>query len=438
MRDGGLLVSLDPHGFGAQLGLRVGDRLLCINGHRLRDVIDVRFYGAEEEVTATARREGVNLRLHGTRGYGQGWGVEFAEPLFDGVRTCGNRCPFCFLAGLPPGLRPSLYVRDDDYRLSFLFGNFVTLTNLQEGDWERLAEQRLSPLYVSVQATELALRQRLLGGRPVPEILGQLQRLGDLGITVEAQVVVCPGFNDGPALAGTVGDLWSLRGTVRSVALVPVGLTRHHPARLRPVTRELAAEVLALAAGWRRTARRETGRCFVHPSDEFYLLAGRPVPGARAYDGFPQLANGVGLVRRFLDDWARTQRRLGGRGAPPAAARNATLVTGRLFLPILSQVARDLSQALGIHCRAVGVANRFLGEGVTVAGLLTAQDVLEQLAGRDLGQLAVLPRSMFDAAAERTLDDWSPQRLAEALGRPVALAAMPHELVHALASGGPA
>ncbi len=424
---GGVVACLVPGGLGAELGLEVGDRLLALNGHPLRDILDFRFYGAEEEVCLVLERAGAQETLHGYRAYGQDWGVGFAEPLFDGVRTCGNRCPFCFVAGLPPGLRPSLYVRDDDYRLSFLSGNFVTLTNLEPADWQRLAEQRLSPLYVSVQATEPDLRRRLLGGRPIPDVREQVHRLGEIGIAVEAQVVVCPGLNDGPHLERTLADLWGLREAVQSVAVVPVGLTRHHPLRLRSMTPEQAGAALDLAASWRRMAYREVGRRFVYPSDELYLLAGRPVPAARTYDGFPQLGNGVGLLRRFLDDWARTRRRL---AAAPAvsAVPSATLVTGRAFLPLLQGMAEGLREALNVDCRAFGVINRFLGEEVTVAGLLTGEDVVGQLAGSELGAVVVLPRTMFDAAGERTLDDWTLERLAVALRRPIAVAGLPHEL----------
>ena len=424
---GGLVVSLRPGGFGERLGLQMGDRLLSLNGHRLRDVIDFHSYGAEEEVEVSLEREGAVVSLRSRRACGQPWGVDFAEPLFDGTRTCDNHCPFCFLNGLPGGLRPSLYLRDDHYRLSFLFGNFCTLSNLREGDWQRLAEQRLSPLYVSVQATEYDLRRRLLGARGIPDIVSQLRRLGEIGITVEAQVVVCPGLNDGVALERTLADLWGLRETVESVALVPVGLTRHHSPSLRPVARGDAERVLAWADAWRRRAYRETGRRFVYPSDEFYLLAGRRVPGSATYDGFPQLANGVGLVRRFLDGWAGSRRRLARRPVVPAV-RSATLVTGRAFVPFLAEVAGGLGDLLGVRCEALGVSNRLLGERVTVAGLLAAQDVVEQLAGCELGEVVVLPRSMFDAAGERTLDDWAPEQIALTLGRPVAVAGSPSEL----------
>ncbi len=428
---GGLVTAVAPGSFGQRVGLRVGDRLLSINGHRLRDVIDFQFFGAEEALSLAVQRDGQEIVLRSERAYDEPWGVEFAEPLFDGIRTCANRCPFCFVTGLPKGLRRSLYVRDDDYRLSFLYGNFVTLTNLTEEDWERIAGQRLSPLHVSVQATDPGVRRQLLGGQAVPDVRDQILRLGDAGITVEAQVVICPGLNDGPVLERTVSDLWELEETVESVALVPVGLTRQHPGGLRPLTPEEARQTLAFAEGWRRRAYRATGRRFVYPADELYLLAGEPFPGARTYDGFPQLANGVGLVRRFLDEWRRVEARLAAR-APQAAVQSATLVTGRAFLTFLETVAAGLAGALGIHCVATGVGNRLFGEGVTVAGLLAAQDVVAALQGQDLGDLVVLPRSMFDAAGERTLDDWSPDRIAQALACRVAMAEGPADLLAAL------
>ena len=430
MAQGGLVAAIAAGGLGERLGLRVGDRVLEVNGYPLRDLIDFRFYGGDEWVSLRVLRGGRELTLAGQRRHGQAWGVDFALPLFDGIRTCQNRCPFCFVSGLPAGLRRSLYVRDDDYRLSFLSGSFVTLTNLCEDDWQRLAEQRLSPLYVSVQATEPELRRRLFGRRSLPDVRAEIRRLGELGITVHAQVVVCPGLNDGPALEQTVSDLWELRGVVESVALVPVGVTRHHPVALKRVTPALATELLAWAEPWRRRACRESRRRFLYPADELYLLAGQPVPGARAYDGFPQLANGVGLVRQFLDGWRRAERALGSRVAPLASA---TLVSGTAFAPFLEPVAERLSQALGMRCRVRAVANRLFGETVTVAGLLGARDVVDQLRRGEPGDLVVLPRSMLDAAGERTLDDWTPARMASALGRRVVVAGSAEELVGALA-----
>ncbi|HIC94366.1 MAG TPA: DUF512 domain-containing protein, partial [Anaerolineae bacterium] len=230
---GGIIAAVRAGSVAEELGLRPGDELLSINGHPLRDIIDYRFYGAEEELELVIRRDGQRLVCLVERGYGEELGIEFVEPTFDGVRHCNNRCPFCFVDQLPRGMRRSLYIKDDDYRLSFLFGNFVTLTNLTEADWQRLAEQRLSPLYVSVHATDLALRRRLLGNPSAPDILQQIGRLGELGIQVHAQIVLIPGLNDGEPLARTVADLAALHPTVQSIAVIPVGLTKHRPPGLR-------------------------------------------------------------------------------------------------------------------------------------------------------------------------------------------------------------
>jgi putative radical SAM enzyme (TIGR03279 family) len=224
---GGHIAAITPNSIAARLGWQPGDRLLSLNGHALRDVLDYRFYQAEEQVQAVLLRHGERQAYCFTKHPDEDLGLEFTEALFDGLRTCRNNCPFCFVKQNPRGLRRSLYVKDDDYRLSFLFGDFVTLTNLQESDWQRLAEQRLSPLRVSVHATDLALRRRLLGRPDAPDVRAQIQRLGSLGIQVHTQIVVCPGLNDGPALAQTVHDLAGGYPVVQSIAIVPVGLTKH-------------------------------------------------------------------------------------------------------------------------------------------------------------------------------------------------------------------
>ncbi len=236
---GGQIAQVLPGSLAEAAGLRPGDVLRSINGHVLRDVIDYRFYSAEEVLELVVERNGQSFALMAERGYGEDLGLEFTAPTFDGIRRCQNHCDFCFVNQMPPGLRRSLYVKDDDYRYSFLFGNFITLTNLEEQDWVRLAEQRLSPLYVSVHATDAQLRARLLEVPEAPDVLEQIRRLGTIGIEVHAQIVVIPGLNDGAVLERTLQDLTNLYPTVRSVGVVPVGITRYHSCGLRPVsTRE--------------------------------------------------------------------------------------------------------------------------------------------------------------------------------------------------------
>jgi putative radical SAM enzyme (TIGR03279 family) len=321
---------------------------------------------------------------------------------------------------MPRGLRPSLYVRDDDYRLSFLTGSFVTLTNLTEADWERIETQGLSPLYVSVHATDPATRARLLGKATIPDIRQQLERLADLGVEVHTQVVLVPGVNDGRILEQTVADLSALYPSVASVSLVPVGLTRFQRAPIRRHTAGEAKALLVQVAPWRDKFRREFGVNFVYPSDEFCLLAEAGVPRASEYDGFPQIENGVGLVRAFLDDWARVRRRLAGGEA--SVPQRMTWVTGVLFAPVLQKVAEWLRRERALNVDVVPVPNRFFGETVTVAGLLTAEDVVAALQGRELADWVILPRAMLDHEGALTLDDRSPDWLEQTLGARVAFA----------------
>ena len=419
MDRGGVIAEVHSGSIAAELGLRPGDALLSINGHVLRDVIDYRFYGAEEELELAVERGGERIVHQVERGYDQELGIEFAEPTFDGLRRCNNRCEFCFLEGMPRGMRRSLYIKDDDYRYSFLFGNFITLTNLTEDDWARLAEQRLSPLYVSVHATDPALRRRILGNPAAPDVMEQLKRLGSLGIQVHAQIVLIPDLNDGPHLARTVADLAALHPTVQSIAIVPLGLTRYHRGPFRVYRPEEAGPILAQISAWQREYRRQHGLNLVYASDEWYLLAGLEVPPAEEYDGFPQLENGVGLTRVFLDEEFRVE----GCGL---RVGKVTLVCGTLIAPVLERKAAELSE---VAVEVAPVENRFFGLTVTVSGLLTGRDVIEDLGGRKLGDLVFLPRAMFDASAELTLDEMSPAAIGERLGVRVEVAGTMGEVV---------
>jgi putative radical SAM enzyme (TIGR03279 family) len=457
--DYGVVAAVAEASIAERKGVRPGDQMVSINGHVLRDVIDYRFYGAEEELEVIVKRDGQRRVFHVERGYDEDLGIEFTAPTFDGIRRCNSQCAFCFIAGMPKGMRPSLYVRDDDYRYSFLFGNFVTLTNLTEGDWQRLAEQRLSPLYVSVHATDPALRRRILGNPAAPNVMGQLQRLGELGIQLHTQVVLMPGLNDGPALAQTVADLAGLYPTVQSMAIVPVGLTRYHRCDLRPYRPDETGPILDPISAWQREYRRQHGLNLVYASDEWYLLAGHEVPSADEYDGFPQLENGVGLTRVFLDEWEEVRSRIWdstlNRSLPPdhspAASgvdcgprrakssygikvRKIALACGTLIAPVLEEIAAELGQLTGLTVEVIPVVNELFGPTVTVSGLLTGRDVIaalqqRTLEGHDLGEAVFLPRTMFDAAGEVTLDDMTPLQIEARLGTRVEIVGAMGELV---------
>jgi putative radical SAM enzyme (TIGR03279 family) len=411
---GGIVARIEPDSPAAMTGLHVGDAILSINGHLLHDVIDYQFYAAEEELDLVVQRgKSPPFTVHIRRDYDQELGLEFADATFDGIRRCCNRCEFCFIQQMPPGLRKSLYVRDDDYRHSFLYGNFITLTNLNEDDWARIDEQCLSPLYVSVHSTDPQLRARIFGTQAAADILTQLERLANIGIEVHTQIVVTPGLNDGPALERTVHDLAALYPSVASIAIVPVGLTRYHSPGLRTLTPDEARRILEFVKPLQRRFRRELGVGLAYGSDELYLMAGWPIPSARAYDGFPQLANGVGLTRQLLDEWRRAKRRSLRTSWP---YRKITLVCGMLIAPTLRILAIELAQLTGATVDAVAVTNDFFGPTVTVSGLLTAQDVMTALRGRDLGDLVVLPRVMFNASGEVTLDDCTRAGIEKELG----------------------
>jgi len=403
----GKIQSVQMDSVAGRAGLQPGDCLVAINGGIVHDVIDVQFYSAEEDIELEFLREGERMVARVARGYDEPLGLEFSDILFDGIRTCCNRCEFCFVAQMPKGLRRSLYVRDDDYRLSFLTGSFVTLTNLTEEDWGRIEAQGLSPLYVSVHATDPVVRAKILGRANIPDIREQLARLGEMGVEVHTQVVLVPGINDGAALAQTLADLSVLHPSVASVSLVPVGLTQFRRRQLSAYDHEEAKALLAQAKPWWDKFKRDFGVNFAYPSDEFYLLSGASVPPASEYNGFPQLENGVGLVRRFLEDWRRTKRKVKQVGWP-SEQRHMTWVTGTLFAGELERAAEWLRKQLDITIEVVAVTNRLFGPSVTVAGLLTAEDVADALRDRALGDAVWLPRAMLDDAGRVTLDDRTP------------------------------
>jgi putative radical SAM enzyme (TIGR03279 family) len=456
----GLIEAVEPDSLAADLGVQPGDRLIAVNGHPVEDVIDVQFYAAEDDVTLTVQRGAQTLTLTGERDLGQPLGLTFAHPTFDiDIRRCNNLCPFCFVLQTAPRMRRTLYIKDDDYRYSFLFGHYVTLTNLSPHDWDRLAEQHLSPLYVSVHSTDLENRRACLANKTAPDVLAQLRWLGEHGIQVHTQLVITPGLNDGPWMDKSIRDLAALYPTVASVSVVPVGLTKHHKYGRRAHTPAEAAEVLDTVAAWQLKFRAELGVGFVYPTDEWFLVTGRPLPPRKYYDGLDLAENGMGMVRAFLDDWKKVKREIrgtqgtggtrgrkgpkgnkGSKAAPGPAqlsGRAATLVTATLFEPTLRATAAAFDAAAGTALNVVGITNEKLGPGITVAGLLMGADVLSQLAGRDLGEFVVLPRVMFDHPQGISLDDLSPLTLAQQLGRPIYLADAMGDVLDAFTGANP-
>jgi putative radical SAM enzyme (TIGR03279 family) len=431
---GGLTVqSVEPGSAIEQLGVVAGDRLLAIDGLVPRDVIDLQIELPDARclVVESADGQRAELRPHGPLDPAA---ITLVEAVPDGIRECNNHCEFCFIRGLPEGLRRSLYVFDDDYRYSFLWGNFLTLTNLDEADWARIGYQRLSPLNVSVHATDPAVRRRLLSNRHAPDILPQLRRLGGLGIHVNAQVVLCAGINDGPVLDQTIDELSRLYPSVQSVSVVPVGLTSY--SRVKNIRRSDPSEAVVAVEQcerWQRLLRPKLGVAFVYPSDELYLLAGRDeLPEAAAYDGFPVLSNGVGLLRSMLDEWCQLLERAPRKLPTPG---KVAWLTGGLAAPALERMADAWYARTGWRPEVVKVKNHFFGEGVTVSGLLSGRDLIQALhsLAADVEDI-VLPRGPFGFDGCSTLDGVSAEEVGAAHPGRVHLATTPKELLTILST----
>ncbi len=428
----GPIQSVEPGSLAAALGLRSGDEVLAVNGHPVEDVIDVQFYAAEDEVEIVYRRDGDQRTASGRRPPGQALGLEFTHPTFDiDIRRCNNLCPFCFVLQTAPRMRRTLYIKDDDYRYSFLFGHYVTLTNLGEHDWWRIEHQRLSPLYVSVHSTDLENRRACLANKSAPDILEQLRWLAARGIEVHAQLVITPGLNDGRWMEKSIRDLAKLYPAVRSVSVVPVGLTRHHKYGHRANSVEEAEGILDSVDSWQAKLLQRLGVRFVYPTDEWLLLTGRPIPPKKYYDGLALEENGLGQVRGFLDEWRRAKRELRNFKLQTPHFK-ATLVTGALFEGTLRKAADEFNKLAGTQLEVVGVLNERLGHTITVAGLLMGADVIAQLQDRDLGEFLVLPRVMFDHPQGISLDDLSPLQIARGLNRVVYLADAMGDVLDAL------
>jgi putative radical SAM enzyme (TIGR03279 family) len=422
-----------PDSPAARAGVQEGDRLLSINGTPVKDVVGYQFHQVSNRLTIEVAREGLSapLALTVRKPEQQDLGLEFVDPTFDGIKRCNNHCPFCFVDQNAPGLRRTLDIKDDDYRYSFLYGGFITLTNLKEADWQRIDEERLSPLYVSVHATEPEMRRALLGNPSAPEVVPQLRRLGEMGIQTHTQLVLCPGLNDGAQLDRSISDLAALYPHVQTVGVVPIGLTRfrrnnHYQIKLdlRPYTREEGTAVLEQVEGWQRRLHDEIGTNFAFLSDEWYIMAGRDVPHARAYEGYAQLENGVGLVRQLLDESRRTARTLPASIERP---QRVVVVCGEMPRLTLERALRPFRDIEGLDVRLVVIENTTLGGNVGCSGLLFGAEVTAALQphsaqGEESADLIFLPRRMFDFTGVRTLDEWTVERFQSELGRPVIVA----------------
>jgi putative radical SAM enzyme (TIGR03279 family) len=417
-----------PGGIAEEMEIEPGDRLISVNGNPLRDIIDYNFFTAENELTLEiVKKNGEVWEVKIERGENESLGLVFSPPE---PMRCGNRCIFCFVHQLPKGLRSPLYIKDEDYRLSFLYGNYVTMANIGRGELERIIEQRLSPLYISVHATDPELRERLLGKRGIIPIMEIMKELASARITMHTQVVLCPGLNDGVALERTVSDLADLHPWVSSLAVVPVGLTSHRQGlpRLQPVTKSYARSFIAQWKGRAVDIAERTGEPFIFFADEFYLKAGIPFPPLEDYGDLPQLENGVGMVPLFLSEAEAVLEEAG-----PLGPFRVTVVTGESPYRLLSGFLRSLSEKTGVELEPVAVKNSLFGARVTVTGLVGGDDIVKALKGRDLGVAVIVPDVMLKEGEGLFLDDMTVEELERSLGSPVAVAeATPHGLHDAL------
>ena len=414
-----VVASVEQGSIGEQLGFEPGDQLLSVNGVRPRDLIDYRYLIVEEELHLEVRdATGAFHQVDLEKDSDDGLGLAFTEALFDGLRQCNNHCPFCFIDQQPLGRRNSLYLKDDDYRLSFLYGSYLTLTNLKEADWQRIEAQRLSPLFVSVHATEPSLRAQLLKNPRAGLLLEQLEWFTERDLQVHAQVVVCPGLNDGLALDRTLRELADF-GTgdwpaVLSVAVVPVGLTRFRPEEdgLLPVDSACARRVISQVELLQDQFQAVMGTRFAWLSDEWYLIAGAPLPPRSTYEDLPQQENGVGSIRSFLEALDQATVILPKRLRQP---RRCSWVVGRLVEQALGPACERLNAVEGLTVELHGLPSPYWGQDQVVTGLLTGYDLLEGLKALDLGDQLLLPSVMLRQGELVFLDDMTLEQLSEEL-----------------------
>ncbi len=398
-----------------QLEVAAGDRLLAVNGQLLRDLIDYSFNTSSDEelLLEIEKPDGELWELEVERSAGESLGLTFAAPA---PARCANNCLFCFVHQLPKGLRKPLYIKDEDYRLSFLNGNYVTLTNLKTPALNRIIEQHLSPLYVSVHATNPVLRERLLGKSGIPPILEQLQKLAVARIVMHTQVVLCPGLNDGDELQRTVSDLAALHPFVQSIAVVPLGITDHRQnlPQLTPVNGEYAREMILKWQPQAEILRKKLRQPFLFLADEFYLKAGLPFPPIKEYGNFPQIENGVGMVPIFIKEAGSLLRR-----ARPLGSFRATVVTGFSSFGFVNNFLRSLSEKSGADIVPLAVENRLFGQSITVSGLVVGNDILAALAGHAIGSCLLVPDVMLKEGEGVFLDDVTLEELQQRIGCPV-------------------
>ena len=400
-----IISSVAPGSIAQEMGIEPGDRLLEVNGKSPEDVFDYRYLMNEEEILVLIRKaNGEEWELEIEKEYEDDLGIEFENGLMDDYRSCRNKCIFCFIDQLPKGMRSTLYFKDDDSRLSFLQGNYLTLTNMSEHDIDRIIQYKLSPINISFQTMNPELRCKMLHNRFAGEIFDKVKRLKDAGVIMNGQIVLCRGVNDGAELERSIRELTAYMPQLESVSVVPVGLTRYRDGLypLEPFTKEDACEVLDLIHGWQEKLYKEWGNHFIHAGDEWYILAERPIPEEKTYDGYLQLENGVGMVRLLDEEVAQTLAGMTGDDRKI----HRTIATGELAAPFLRKHVESVRKKYpNVDIQVFAIKNEFFGGKITVAGLITGTDLISQLKGKDLGDRLLLTNHMLKSGEPVFLDD---------------------------------
>ena len=412
------ITGVEPASRASRAGILAGDTLISINDNEISDVLDYRFYLTEKSVTLCLERAGEKFSVTIKKGEYDDIGLEFETPLMDKKHTCRNGCIFCFIDQNPEGMRESIYFKDDDSRLSFIHGNYITLTNMTDKDIERIVKMRFSPINISIHTTNPELRVKMMKNKRAGEVLKYLSVLNDAGISMCGQIVLCRGIDDGEELRKSISDLIKYYPRLTSLAVVPAGLTKHRGGLypLSDFTKNEAGAVIDLINEYGDLFKEKFGERFVYAADEFYLKAGREIPSADYYEDYPQLENGVGMLRSFADDFSmclESEAESAGR----AGKRCISLATGVAAYSTVSELAgRVMELCPEIKINVYKVINNFYGESVTVSGLLTGKDIYEQLKDKELGELLLVPKNALRAGEETFLCDMTLGELSEKLG----------------------
>ena len=418
---GHLIARVEPGSIAQEMGIEAGDRLFEINGQAVEDVFDYQYLTQDDYVEVLVEKpSGEEWLLEIDKEYEEDLGIIFENGLMDDYRSCSNRCIFCFIDQMPPGMRPTLYFKDDDSRLSFLQGNYVTLTNMSEQDVERIIKYHMSPINISFQTTNPELRCRMLHNRFAGEALKKADRFFEAGIEMNGQIVLCKGINDGPELERSIRDLTRYLPHLKSVSVVPVGLSKYREGLepLEPFNKEDARRVIGQIRRWQEELYPKYGLHFVHASDEWYVLAEEELPPEETYDGYLQLENGVGMLRLMLEEFEDAMERLSEPGALEERILCGTYscVTGQISFPYIRRMAERIMERFPqIRILIYPIRNDFFGERITVTGLLTGQDILAQLAGKELGEVLCLPENLLRSGEHVLLDDITVEEIAGAL-----------------------